>query len=154
MKGIAEHLKSEFENNSGMWELHRIPEICKVHHILPHILYVMYETYGTLKIGHLQKHYIPACINLFSKSVTEIPEHYVKSVQSSQWRHQNDVIKVLNRFLSLFWCFDCWIWASKSGLVAYICDPVTLDIEFRNGVGSAPVSGNNPSIGGWLCEHL
>ena len=36
------------------------------------------------------------------------------------------------------------------GVVACTCNPPTLDAEFRNGVGSKPVMGNSPSIGGWI----
>ena len=32
--------------------------------------------------------------------------------------------------------------------VACTCNPATLDAEFRNGLGSIPVRGNSPSIGG------
>ena len=37
-----------------------------------------------------------------------------------------------------------------SGVVACNCNPATLVAEFRNGMGSIPVGGNNPSIGGWI----
>ena len=30
------------------------------------------------------------------------------------------------------------------------CNPATLETKFRNGVGSIPVGGNSPSIGGWV----
>ena len=30
----------------------------------------------------------------------------------------------------------------------------TSEVEFRNGVGSVPAGGNNPSLGGVLCNHL
>ena len=36
------------------------------------------------------------------------------------------------------------------GVVACTCNPATLEAEFRNGVGSVPVEGNSPSIGGWI----
>ena len=36
------------------------------------------------------------------------------------------------------------------GVVACTCNPATLEAEFRNDVGSIPVGGNNPSIGGWI----
>ena len=36
------------------------------------------------------------------------------------------------------------------GVVACTCNPATLEAEFRNGVGSVPVGGNSPSIGGWI----
>ena len=36
------------------------------------------------------------------------------------------------------------------GVVACTCNPATLEAEFRNGVGSIPVGGNSPSIGGWI----
>ena len=36
------------------------------------------------------------------------------------------------------------------GVVACTCNLPTLDPEFRNGVGSKPVMGKNPSIGGWI----
>ena len=39
---------------------------------------------------------------------------------------------------------------SMSGVVACTCNPATLEAEFRNGVGSIPVGGNSPSIGGWI----
>ena len=38
----------------------------------------------------------------------------------------------------------------KPGVVACTCNPATLEAEFRNGVGSIPVGGNSPSIGGWI----
>ena len=42
-------------------------------------------------------------------------------VQSQQGKYQNNVNNVvlvsflltLNRFHTLFWCFDCWLWTSK-----------------------------------------
>ena len=34
------------------------------------------------------------------------------------------------------------------GVVACTCDPATLEVKFRNGVGSIRVVGNSPSIGG------
>ena len=37
-----------------------------------------------------------------------------------------------------------------SGVVAYTCNPATLEAEFQNGVGSILVRGNSPSIGGWI----
>ena len=36
----------------------------------------------------------------------------------------------------------------QPGVVACTCNPATLEAEFRNGVGSVPVGGNSPSIGG------
>ena len=38
----------------------------------------------------------------------------------------------------------------KSGVVACTYNPVTLEAEFLNDVGSVPVGGNSPSIGGWI----
>ena len=38
----------------------------------------------------------------------------------------------------------------KPDVVACTCNPATLEAEFRNGVGSVPVGGNSPSIGGWI----
>ena len=38
----------------------------------------------------------------------------------------------------------------KSGVVACTCNPTTLEVEFRNGVGSIPVESNSPWIGGWI----
>ena len=35
-------------------------------------------------------------------------------------------------------------------VVACTCNPATLEAEFRNGVGSIPVVGNSPLIGGWI----
>ena len=35
-------------------------------------------------------------------------------------------------------------------VVACTCNPATLEAEFQNGVGSIPVGGNSPSIGGWI----
>ena len=35
-------------------------------------------------------------------------------------------------------------------LVTCTCNPATLKAEFPNGVGSMPVGGNSPSIGGWI----
>ena len=40
--------------------------------------------------------------------------------------------------------------SGMSGVVACTCNPATLEAEFRNGVGSLPVGGNSPSIGGWI----
>ena len=37
-----------------------------------------------------------------------------------------------------------------SGLVAWTCNPAIFDAGFRNDVGSIPVGGNSPSIGGWF----
>ena len=54
---------------------------------------------------------------------------------------------------------DIW-WLTKQNLkknvgpnlspivVAYTCNPATLEVEFGNGVGSIPVGVNSPSIGG------
>ena len=39
--------------------------------------------------------------------------------------------------------------STQPGVVAGTCNPATLEIEFRNGVGSIPVVGNNPSTGEW-----
>ena len=36
------------------------------------------------------------------------------------------------------------------GVVECTCNPVTLEAEFRNGLGSIIVGGNTPSIGGWI----
>ena len=36
------------------------------------------------------------------------------------------------------------------GIVACTCNLATLVTEFRKGVGSIPVVGNSPSIGGWI----
>ena len=36
------------------------------------------------------------------------------------------------------------------GVVACTCNPATMEAEFRDGVGSIPVWGNGPSIGGWI----
>ena len=36
------------------------------------------------------------------------------------------------------------------GVVACTCNPATLEAEFWNSVGSIPVGGNSPSIGGWM----
>ena len=38
----------------------------------------------------------------------------------------------------------------QAGVVTCTCNPATLEAEFRNGVGSIPVGGNSPSIGGWI----
>ena len=38
----------------------------------------------------------------------------------------------------------------QPGVVAGTCNPATLETEFRNCVGSNPVEGDSPSIGGWL----
>ena len=40
--------------------------------------------------------------------------------------------------------------ALKPGVTACTCNPATLEVEFRNGMGSIPVGGNSPSIGGWI----
>ena len=39
---------------------------------------------------------------------------------------------------------------SHANVVACICNPATLETAFQNGVGSIPVGGNSPSIGGWI----
>ena len=36
------------------------------------------------------------------------------------------------------------------GVVACTCNPGTLETEFRNSVGSIPVGGKIPLIGGWI----
>ena len=36
------------------------------------------------------------------------------------------------------------------GVVACTCNPATLKAQLRNGLGSLPVRGNSPSIGGWI----
>ena len=36
------------------------------------------------------------------------------------------------------------------GVVACTCNPATLEAKFLNGVGSIPVEGNSPLIGGWI----
>ena len=38
----------------------------------------------------------------------------------------------------------------QPGVVPCTCNPGTLKADFRNGVGSAPVGGNSPSIDGWI----
>ena len=38
----------------------------------------------------------------------------------------------------------------QGGVVACTYNPAALEAEFRNGVGSIPVEGNSPSIGGWI----
>ena len=38
----------------------------------------------------------------------------------------------------------------KSGVVAYTCDSTTLEVKFPSCVGSVPVWGNSPLIGGWI----
>ena len=35
-------------------------------------------------------------------------------------------------------------------VVACTCNSATLEAEFWNAVGSIPVGGNSPSIGGWI----
>ena len=40
--------------------------------------------------------------------------------------------------------------ADITGVVARTINPGTLGAEFQNGVGSIPVGGNSPSIGGWI----
>ena len=40
--------------------------------------------------------------------------------------------------------------AAMPGVVACTCNPAALEAEFRNSVGSIPVGGNSPSIGGWI----
>ena len=61
-----------------------------------------------------------------SKLTMETLEQCVKSLQSWQLRHQNDVKEVdvvlvslvltLNRFHPVFWVFHCWLWTIKYGL--------------------------------------
>ena len=39
----------------------------------------------------------------------------------------------------------------KPGVLACTCNPVTLEVEFRNGVGSEPVGGFGPlMMDGWI----
>ena len=38
----------------------------------------------------------------------------------------------------------------QPGVVACTCNSATLEAEFWNGVGSIPVGGNSPSVGGWI----
>ena len=45
---------------------------------------------------------------------------------------------------------DQWWNNDRPGVVACTCNPATLEAEFRNRVGSIPVGGNSPSIGGWI----
>ena len=40
------------------------------------------------------------------------------------------------------------------GEVAFTCNPATLEAEFQNSLGSIPVAGNSPSIGGWIVWPL
>ena len=40
--------------------------------------------------------------------------------------------------------------AFEIGLVAYIFNPASVEAKFRNNVGSIPVGGNSPWIGGWI----
>ena len=40
--------------------------------------------------------------------------------------------------------------AVMPGVVTCTYNPVTLEHEFRNGVGSIPIGGNGPSIRGWI----
>ena len=37
----------------------------------------------------------------------------------------------------------------KAGVVVCTCNTATLEAKFWNDVGSMPVGGNSPSIGGW-----
>ena len=46
--------------------------------------------------------------------------------------------------------YHCQKLVLQAGVVACICNPATLDADFQNGVGSIPVEGNSPSIGGWI----
>ena len=41
----------------------------------------------------------------------------------------------------------------KTGVAPCTCNPVTLEVELPNGVGSIPVWGNSPSIGGRIEDH-
>ena len=36
------------------------------------------------------------------------------------------------------------------GVVACTCNLATLEVEFRNDVGSIPVGGSSPSLGRWI----
>ena len=38
----------------------------------------------------------------------------------------------------------------KSGVVAYTCNSTTFEVKFPSSVGSVPVWGNSPLIGGWI----
>ena len=40
--------------------------------------------------------------------------------------------------------------AGWPGVVAYTCNPATLEVKFWNSVGSVPVRNNSPSICGWI----
>ena len=59
--------------------------------------------------------------------------------------------------LSVRVLFDfCCLWFNILGpavtffVVACTCNPATLEIEFRNVVGSIPVGGNSPLLGWWI----
>ena len=39
---------------------------------------------------------------------------------------------------------------SKPGVVAFTCNPATLEAEFQNDVGLVQVGSNSPLIGGWI----
>ena len=77
----------------------------------------------TTKIKALLQYLSPQPAFTFSMSTMKIPEQWVKSVQSPQWRHQNDgndvvlvfLLITLSKFLTLF-CFYCCFWSSKSQL--------------------------------------
>ena len=51
---------------------------------------------------------------------------------------------ILDIFGKISWCYF------MPGVVACTCNPATLEVEFRNGVGSIPVGGNSSLIGGWI----
>ena len=57
--------------------------------------------------------------------------------------------KLEHIYESCLLCLLCYM-NIVPGVVACICNPATLEAEFRNGVDSIPVGGNCPSIGGWM----
>ena len=67
---------------------------------------------------------------------------------------ESPVIKMFSPVLRLrsFPLIFCWflLLVFRPGVVTCICNPTTLEDEFRNGVDSLPVRGNSLSIGGWI----
>ena len=79
---------------------------------------------------------------------------YVTYIMSSLYyncsrRHYSMLQKTGGANGGMMWSLVC-TFLKKPGVMTCYCNPATLETEFRNGVGSIPVGGNSPSIGGWI----
>ena len=63
------------------------------------------------------------------------------------WPNHSKISKIRTLMGSFWWKY---IFVFEPGVVACTCNPATLEAEFRNRVGSIPVGGNSPLIGGWI----